>query len=573
MAGALYAFTTALFAMAGTDAVRPGAFVAPIRFSPPTTAIDKRRDASATSLFALFRLPGIFMRPSLSTLDPFKLTAPAIVQPGRLVGHQAGKRGSRRVLSSAEAAEIATDDESTITVPDGGEQNDKFSLSGVSSLSAVQPSSPCSLPSGPFPNPQYDLLQCGLRNKGWVCDPDGVLPSVYDREMIQRILNDIRDNCRLTCPDGEERGFQVSVALVRKMLLREGENKYSLAAKWATSIGNQWGVGDKGCGNGVIFFLSRDDRVVHIQAAKQAKLRVSNRDLTTIIDAMKPALRREDYSGAIRKGLTLLEAKLKDPSSKSAIAVSVQISDEALPALLIAAIILTLIMWIIWYANSGKPEQPKSPRRRSTSYSSYTPSYDPSYYRIQGRTDSLRQALPHREQHKEASQYNDAASRGIDEHSYSGSGFHRGPKPPDDTAEPKEPKKTATRSRRSYTSYSYGSTYSGGDYNGGGGYSGGISSSGGRTYSGKAKRDPTVQGDHSRAGTNRGLESRQEPTRRDDSDPGTSSSGGFGGGWFKGGRGVSRGWGDSDDRGGGTSSSGSFGGGSVDDGGGASGGW
>ncbi|CEM03334.1 unnamed protein product [Vitrella brassicaformis CCMP3155] len=384
MAAVLYAFTTVLLATAGIDAVQPGAFVSPI--SPPTTPTAKRSFAGTSSLSA-FRVPGVLTHPSLTTLDPSKLTPPAIVKPARLV-KSGGKRIGKRFVSSAEAAEIAADDESTITVPDGG-QGEKFSLSGIFGKGFRA----FTLPSGPFPNPQYDLQLCGLRNQAWICDPDGILPSVYDREGIQRILNDIRDNCKVACPDGKEKGFQVGVALVRKMLLGESDDKYVLAAKYATAIGNQWGVGDKGCDNGLVFFLSRDDKVVHIRTANQAAVRVSNEDLSKIIDDMKPELRREDYTGAIRKGLTLLEAKLQDPSSPSTtITVSHPINDDIVTVFLISVVVFLAILWAKYQFNNrpkppdddtAGPKEPKTKTRRSTttskrtyrSYSSYGSSY------------------------------------------------------------------------------------------------------------------------------------------------------------------------------------------------------
>lgn len=57
-------------------------------------------------------------------------------------------------------------------------------------------------------------------------------------------------------------GMQVAVALVQSMKLQNGRSEAEQAEHFAKSLHKSWGVGDKSCDNGLVFFLSKDDRQV-----------------------------------------------------------------------------------------------------------------------------------------------------------------------------------------------------------------------------------------------------------------------------------------------------------------------
>lgn len=48
------------------------------------------------------------------------------------------------------------------------------------------------------------------------------------------------------------------------MKLQNGRNEAEQAEYFAKSLHHTWGVGDAKCDNGLVFFLSQDDRQVHI---------------------------------------------------------------------------------------------------------------------------------------------------------------------------------------------------------------------------------------------------------------------------------------------------------------------
>ncbi len=56
--------------------------------------------------------------------------------------------------------------------------------------------------------------------------------------------------------------MQVAVALVQSMKLQGGRTEAEQAEYFAKSLHKAWGVGDASCDNGLVFFLSKDDRQV-----------------------------------------------------------------------------------------------------------------------------------------------------------------------------------------------------------------------------------------------------------------------------------------------------------------------
>ena len=56
--------------------------------------------------------------------------------------------------------------------------------------------------------------------------------------------------------------MQIAVALVKAMKLQNGRNEAQQAEFFAKSLHDSWGVGDATCNNGLLLFLSKDDRQV-----------------------------------------------------------------------------------------------------------------------------------------------------------------------------------------------------------------------------------------------------------------------------------------------------------------------
>lgn len=164
---------------------------------------------------------------------------------------------------------------------------------------------------GQVPNPDKEPEACGLPKPGWLCDPDGIL-SPEGRAMAMNAMLAIREKTSVQCPDGE-RGYQVGVALIRQMHPDEWTgSKEATATKFAQEIGDRWGVGDPGCGNGIMLFLSLDDRFAYIKTSGHGKL--TDALATTVVDNMKPLLREADYDGALLQAVLQVHDVLQDKS-------------------------------------------------------------------------------------------------------------------------------------------------------------------------------------------------------------------------------------------------------------------
>eukprot|EP00401_Gymnodinium_catenatum_P005954 CAMPEP_0117537236 /NCGR_PEP_ID=MMETSP0784-20121206/41860_1 /TAXON_ID=39447 /ORGANISM="" /LENGTH=518 /DNA_ID=CAMNT_0005333815 /DNA_START=181 /DNA_END=1734 /DNA_ORIENTATION=+ len=146
------------------------------------------------------------------------------------------------------------------------------------------------------PNPNTQYKECNLVGPGGLCDPDGIL-SPGGRVNILDALTAIRQKTNLTCPDGTLHGYQVAVLIVQKMKVQGGVE--ASAKAFATDVGNAWGVGDKGCDNGIVLFLSITDRYAYIKTTDVTRKALADADATQVVDNMKPLLRSQDYDGAV----------------------------------------------------------------------------------------------------------------------------------------------------------------------------------------------------------------------------------------------------------------------------------
>lgn len=125
-----------------------------------------------------------------------------------------------------------------------------------------------------FPNPVEDPVSCGrpaptpTRPHGsWMCDPDGVL-SPAGADAVEGVLRDIASARSpfgsASCGAGTRStpGFQVAVALVDKLAVKDGLDAASAAAAFAKGVMDAWGVGAAGCNDGTVLVLSRLDKQV-----------------------------------------------------------------------------------------------------------------------------------------------------------------------------------------------------------------------------------------------------------------------------------------------------------------------
>lgn len=151
------------------------------------------------------------------------------------------------------------------------------------------------------PDPTKDPKRCGLTKQGRLCDPDSILSAV-GRAQAANVLFAIRQHTSKRCQDGQARGYQVGVVLIQRMHPDDwvgavGSTEYT-ARRFAQMVGDHWGIGYPGCGNGVVLLISIDDRVAFISTNSREET-LSDQKAVTIVDNMRPLLRAQRFDEAV----------------------------------------------------------------------------------------------------------------------------------------------------------------------------------------------------------------------------------------------------------------------------------
>ena len=150
-----------------------------------------------------------------------------------------------------------------------------------------------------FPNPTKDLGICGRRGKvSLICDPDNVL-SYKTANKLEELLYSIGKNTASGCSSDEKPGFQVGVAVLKRMRIFSWESVEETAEKFTKHLHDSWGVGHAGCDDGAMLLLSIHNRQVYISTGKKAMELLSDDQINIIIEQMKPYLRRKDYDKSV----------------------------------------------------------------------------------------------------------------------------------------------------------------------------------------------------------------------------------------------------------------------------------
>ncbi len=83
-------------------------------------------------------------------------------------------------------------------------------------------------------------------------------------------------------------------------------------ASYAYRVADQWKLGRREVGDGIVLLVARDDRRVRIEVAKALEGAVPDLAARQIIDnALKPAFRKADYAGGLNQALDQLMARVK----------------------------------------------------------------------------------------------------------------------------------------------------------------------------------------------------------------------------------------------------------------------
>ncbi len=149
-------------------------------------------------------------------------------------------------------------------------------------------------------NPMEDPLSCG-RNavaKSAICDPDQIIPK-EKQDAVEGYINAITN-------------AEIAVVVIQKMHMKgiASRNIDDAAEEFAKLLHNKWGVGNKETNNGIVVFLSIDDRIVYISTGVGVKKEVNYDTIQSIISGMRPLLRKSDYGGAIAQAIIEIDLAL-----------------------------------------------------------------------------------------------------------------------------------------------------------------------------------------------------------------------------------------------------------------------
>jgi uncharacterized membrane protein YgcG len=144
-----------------------------------------------------------------------------------------------------------------------------------------------------IPNPMTNPQECN-RNVAHsaVCDPNKLL-SLEGANVIEGEINEIKT-------------AEVAVLIIKKMdpSFISYRNKEAAAELFAKAIHNAWGVGDATTNNGVLIFLSIDDRALYISIGSGVRNILTPTVVDITIENMKSYLRTKTYDGALEYAVT-----------------------------------------------------------------------------------------------------------------------------------------------------------------------------------------------------------------------------------------------------------------------------
>jgi uncharacterized protein len=142
-----------------------------------------------------------------------------------------------------------------------------------------------SVSSIPNPNTTPDL--CGRKGvpKSAICDPQNLLDQ-ESKDVIEGRINGISE-------------LQYGVAIISKMAINNDESIELASERYSRTLHDTWGVGDKDKQNGVLIFLSIEDRSVYISRGAGIQYQLTNDVLDATINGMKPYLRQSNYGRGI----------------------------------------------------------------------------------------------------------------------------------------------------------------------------------------------------------------------------------------------------------------------------------
>lgn len=168
-----------------------------------------------------------------------------------------------------------------------------FFVPYIRPLSSCESTSSCWIPTS-LPNPMNCPELAGRRgvNKSCICDPNMIL-SEETKNVIEGYINAYES--------------QMAVVVINKMnddfVASCGGDNESAARAFAIDLHNTWGVGNRQTNDGILFFISVQDRVIFVSTGDGINQRITHKVIQGIILDMKYHLKRKDYDTALEQAV------------------------------------------------------------------------------------------------------------------------------------------------------------------------------------------------------------------------------------------------------------------------------
>ena len=178
-----------------------------------------------------------------------------------------------------------------------------FTLSLISILILVLGKNAAYYPNE-IPNPFHHPEKCGRGQvkQSRICDIDNFL-SFEGGNVVEGYINKIE-----TC--------EIAVVIVNKISeMFVGTSTIEFASQlFARQLHDSWGVGKADKNDGVLIFLSIEDRSVYISVGKGIISMLNRYVLDSVINHMRPSLRSKNYGQAIERAILEIDYILKGES-------------------------------------------------------------------------------------------------------------------------------------------------------------------------------------------------------------------------------------------------------------------
>ena len=155
-----------------------------------------------------------------------------------------------------------------------------------------------------FPNPRHGGDACGRGGvQSRVCDPNGVLPRT-SADTVEELIRTLQTDTRGVV-NGCRDGFQLAVAVANRISANylPGAALDRKARAFALALHDTWGVGDPSCQDGIVLFLSKEDRKIHISTGSGAKVYLTSSGVQRVIGAMRADLRAGRFGKAVERAV------------------------------------------------------------------------------------------------------------------------------------------------------------------------------------------------------------------------------------------------------------------------------